>query len=260
MDTTIKQSILNKLQSIENAHGVKIPLAIESGSRGWGFAAANADYDCRFIYVHKSERYLSVSDVKEFIDYELDETYDIRGYDLKRTLRYIMKSQATIFEWLSSNEVYIRNEPIVKIMRGLTADFFNPVPVCYHYISLARKMLREVTSADEAKIKKYFYILRPIANLNYIHQYGKMPFMEYDKTLEATAPPTDILAAIQELKARKIKMLEHDKIPAYGLLINYFISEIERFEDILKNMKHEKNTNTAVVDEAFRAIIRDVWK
>jgi len=67
MDTTIKQSILNKLQSIENANEVKIPLAIESGSRGWGFAAANADYDCRFIYVHKSERYLSVSDVKEFI-------------------------------------------------------------------------------------------------------------------------------------------------------------------------------------------------
>jgi predicted nucleotidyltransferase len=259
MDTVIKESIMNKLHDIESTHEVIIPLAIESGSRGWGFAATNADYDCRFIYVHKSKKYLSVFEEKEFIDYELDETYDIKGYDLKRALKYIIKSQATIFEWLSSNEVYIKNEPIVKTLQELVADFFNPIPVSHHYLSLARKMLGEITASDEAKIKKYFYILRPIANLNFIQQYGKMPFMEYDRTLAATPPPANIIEAIQELKQRKMNMPEHDKIPTHKLLVDYFISEIDRFEGVLKELKYDKNTDYARVDEVFRAIIKDVW-
>jgi len=261
MDDILRQSIMDKLQNIEERYRVKIPLAIESGSRGWGFAAPNADYDCRFIYVHKPERYLSILDLKEFIDYELDETYDIKGYDLKRVLRYIIKSQATIFEWLSSNEVYIKNEVIVEKLRNLAAAFFNPIPMSHHYLSLAKKKLYEITDVEEAKIKKYFYILRPIANLNYIHQYKKMPFMEYDKTLEATAPPSDVYVAIQELKQQKLSLLEHDKIPTVGFLVNYFSEEIARFEKLLKELKHvKKNINYELADELFRIILYDIWK
>jgi len=260
MDVNIKKSILDKLHHIDQTHEVKILLAIESGSRGWGFAAENADYDCRFIYVHKPKRYLSVLEFDEFIEHELNETYDIKGYDLKRVLKYIMKSQATINEWLSSNMVYIKNELIVARLNELATDFFNPISVSHHYLSLARKMLVEITEAAEAKIKKYFYILRPIANLNYIHQYRKMPYMEYDKTLDATNPPYDIFAAIRELREKKVSSLEHDKIPQHTLLINYFNSEISRFESILKEMKYEKNTNYDAIDEAFMLIIEEVWK
>jgi len=260
MDAIIKQSILDKLHDIEVTHKVRIPHAIESGSRGWGFAAANADYDCRFIYVHRAEQYLSVLEMDGFIEYEVDETYDIKGYDLKRALQYIMKSQATINEWLVSNVVYIRDEPIAKKLKTLAAEFFNPISVSHHYLSLARKMLNEVVNAEEAKIKKYFYILRPIANLNYIHQHRKMPFMEYDKTLEVTVPPSDIFSAILALKEQKMNMMEHDKIPPHKMLIDYFNSEIERFDGILRNMKHEKNTCYASVDDAFRTIIKDVWQ
>jgi len=168
MNETIRKSIIDKLGHIEQSYEVKIPLAIESGSRGWGFASANADYDCRFIYVSKPKKYLSILEMDEFIEYELDETYDIKGYDLKRVLKYIMKSQATISEWLSSDVVYIKDCSITNKLAKLAADFFNPISVSHHYLSLAKKMMADITSADEAKIKKYFYILRPIANLNYI--------------------------------------------------------------------------------------------
>ena len=256
----IAQSIICKLDEIEATNEVKIPFAIESGSRGWGFAAANADYDCRFIYVHKQERYLSVLDIDEFIEFELNETFDIKGYDLKRTIKYIMKSQATINEWLSSNVAYIRDEPIVQRLRGLAAEFFNPIPVSHHYLSLAAKTLAEITSAEDAKIKKYFYILRPIANLNYIHQFKKMPHMEYDRTLAATNPPADVLTAITALTEQKKMMLEQDMVPAHGFLIEYFKAEIERFDGLLKNMRHDKKTDYTALDAAFRATIEDVWK
>jgi len=260
MNAKIKQTIMEKLHQTETEYQVKIPFAIESGSRGWGFAAKNADYDCRFIYAHSAERYLSVFEPSEFIEYEVDETYDIKGYDLKRVLKYIVKSQATIFEWLSSNVIYIKSEAVTQTLQNLSAEFFNPIPVSHHYLSLARKMLSEITTTDEAKIKKYFYILRPIANLNYIHQYKKMPFMEYDKTLEAITLPKDITVAIQELKEYKMMMLEHDKIPTHKLLADYFKSEIDRFEGILKDMKHTKNTDYTHVDEVFRAVLKEVWK
>jgi predicted nucleotidyltransferase len=256
----ITQSIIGKLDEIESRNEVKIPFAIESGSRGWGFAAANADYDCRFIYVHKQARYLSVLDIDEFIEFELNETFDIKGYDLKRILKYIMKSQTTINEWLSSNVVYILDEPIVQRLRELAAEFFNPIPVSYHYLSLARKTLAEVTSAGDAKIKKYFYILRPIANLNFIYQFRKMPYMEYKRTLAATNPPADVLTVINALMEQKMTMLEHDRIPAQGFLIDYFKAEIERFDGLLKNMKHDKKTDYTALDVAFRATIEDVWK
>jgi predicted nucleotidyltransferase len=256
----VTQSIIGKLNEIETANEVKIPLAIESGSRGWGFAAANADYDCRFIYVHRQERYLSVMDVEGFIEFELNEIYDIKGHDLKRVMIYIMKSQTTINEWLSSNVIYVYNEPIVQMLRNLAAEFFNPIPVSYHYLSLAKKMFAEITSTEDAKIKKYFYILRPVANLNFIHQFRKMPYMEYDRTLAAINPPSDVLTAINELKEQKITMLEHDRIPMHRLLIDYFRAEIDRFDGLLKDMKHDKNADYSVLDEAFRAIIEDVWK
>ena len=84
--------------------------------------------------------------------------------------------------------------------------------------------------------------------------------MEYNKTLDAANPPSDVFVAIQALKEQKATLLEHDKIPQHAFLIDYFNSEINRFEGVLKEMKHEKNTDYTSLDEAFREIIEEVWK
>ncbi len=44
--------ILEKLKYIEEENNVKILYAVESGSRGWGFASRDSDYDVRFIYCY----------------------------------------------------------------------------------------------------------------------------------------------------------------------------------------------------------------
>jgi len=260
MNSEIVQNITNKLHQTEVGYQVKIPLAIESGSRGWGFAATNADYDCRFLYANNKDWYLSVFEKKDFIEYAADEVYDIRGYDITRALKDIASSKAYIYEWLSSNVVYIRDDHIVGKLRELAADFFNPIPISYHFLGLARNMLGDITSTDEAKIKKYFYILRPIINLNFIRQHKKMPHMEFDRNLEEVGASSEICSAIQELKERKLALREHDKIPQHKLLITYFEAEIQKFEDCLREMKHEKNKNYGAVDETFRSIIEDLWK
>ena len=260
MDCSIEQSIMDKLYKTEAHYEVKIPLAVESGSRGWGFSATNADYDCRFLYVHKPDWYLSIFKKKDFIEYATDGVLDIKGYDIARSLRDITNSKASVYEYLYSNEIYIQDKHIVDKLKNLAIDFFNPIPVSYHYLGLARNMLSEIVNTDEAKIKKYFYVLRPIANLNYIWQYKKMPYMKYDKTLLKTNPFPEIFSAIQDLKELKITMREHDKIPQNKFLIAYFNAEIEKFSNSLKAMKHTKNRNYDRVDEAFKNIIEAAWK
>jgi len=260
MDSTnIRQDILKKLKETEITYGVKIILAIESGSRGWGFAAKDADYDCRFLYVHSKDWYLSIVDKKDFIEYAVDEVFDIKGIDIKKALQYIVKPDASIYEWLSSNEVYICNDDIVKKLKDLTDVFFNPISISWHYMGLAKKMIDAINEVDNAKIKKYFYILRPIANLEYIRQYKKMPPMEYDRTFQEIHVPAPIQEAVAKLKELKLASTEHHKIPRHELLLSYFNSEMERFNKLLKEMSHQKNKDYELVNTVFRDIIEGSW-
>ena len=48
-------TIQENLVDIEKIHEVRVLLAVESGSRAWGFESKNSDWDVRFIYVHKPE-------------------------------------------------------------------------------------------------------------------------------------------------------------------------------------------------------------
>ena len=54
MDTLIRE----KLMEIEHSEKCRILLAVESGSRAWGFPSPDSDYDVRFIYVRPIEHYL----------------------------------------------------------------------------------------------------------------------------------------------------------------------------------------------------------
>ena len=47
----IQKEIQENLDAIEERYKVKILLAVESGSRAWGFASPDSDYDVRFIWM-----------------------------------------------------------------------------------------------------------------------------------------------------------------------------------------------------------------
>ena len=91
--------ILEELQKIEETENVKIMMAVESGSRAWGFESPDSDYDVRFIYIRKPEDYLKLEGIRDVIEWKLDETLDINGWDLKKALQLLYKSNPTIFEW-----------------------------------------------------------------------------------------------------------------------------------------------------------------
>lgn len=99
--------ILDKIKEIEQKENVKVIFAVESGSRAWGFASLNSDYDVRFVYQRNLKDYLSIDRKRDVIEWQLDEVFDINGWDLKKALQLLHESNPNLFEWLNSPIVYI---------------------------------------------------------------------------------------------------------------------------------------------------------
>lgn len=65
----MEQIIREKLVEIENKENVRIIMAVESGSRAWGFASPDSDYDVRFVYVRNLEDYLKLEKTRDVIEW-----------------------------------------------------------------------------------------------------------------------------------------------------------------------------------------------
>lgn len=249
-----------KLTEIEQTHQIRIPIAIESGSRAWGFASPDSDYDCRFIYVRPRDWYLSVFQNCDTIEYTPDAIFDVGGWDLSKVIQHLARSNAVMLEWLSSDVVYRMNADVHDALWKLGEAFFNPISVCWHYLSMARKKLNEIEEADTAKIKKYCYVLRPLACIRFIHTHGKIPHMNYQRNLAEISLTDDIHEQITLLLREKETAAEGFQLPQNKILLQYFREETAWAEDWLGGLRHEWKRDYAYADQVFRSILKMVNK
>ena len=135
----MRERILEELKKIENAENVKIIVAVESGSRAWGFASPDSDYDVRFIYVRNKEDYLRLDGIRDVIEWKLDDTLDINGWDLKKALQHFHKSNATLFEWSNSPVVYYTTDEWKQLYEEVASKYFACKSSMYHYYGTANK-------------------------------------------------------------------------------------------------------------------------
>jgi predicted nucleotidyltransferase len=126
----MEKIIKKKLEEIEKAENVKIILAVESGSRAWGFESKDSDYDVRFIYIRKTEDYLKLEGNRDVIEWQLDDLLDINGWDIQKALRLLYKSNPVLFEWCHSPIVYKENIE-AEAFKKLAADYFSPKSRCF---------------------------------------------------------------------------------------------------------------------------------
>jgi predicted nucleotidyltransferase len=96
----IRTEILARIRRAEDEHDVRVLLAVESGSRAWGFESPNSDFDARFIYVHRQDWYLSVGleEQRDVIEYKIVDDIDLNGWDVRKALRLFWKSNPAFVE------------------------------------------------------------------------------------------------------------------------------------------------------------------
>ena len=199
----IEKEIGEKLNEIEKTEGVRILHAVESGSRAWGFASPDSDYDVRFVYVRAAEDYLRIVEPGDVIEWQLDEVLDINGWDLKKALRQFARGNATLYEWSGSPIVYRTTRDWEKI-REVSGQYFSEKAAVCHYYGTANSTLRGYLLGDRVRYKKYFYALRPLLAAQYIEKYHAAPPVLFDHLLELDMP-LELKAAIDELLEIKKK-------------------------------------------------------
>jgi predicted nucleotidyltransferase len=157
----MKTIIQQKLSEIEDAYGIKILYSCESGSRAWGFPSPDSDYDVRFIYARSYDDYLTIHPKKDHLSFPINDELDIYGWDISKVLQLITKSNTTPFEWLQSPVVYRENKTFKDELWALCQEYFCPRSNIHHYLGIAKGAI-ETMQKEEIKIKKLFYVLRPL--------------------------------------------------------------------------------------------------
>ena len=245
----MEQLIREKLGEIEKAYGVKILLAVESGSRAWGFASPDSDYDVRFIYVRKKEDYLRLEEVRDVIELPINDFLDVNGWDLQKTLRLLYKSNPTLFEWFSSPIVYMET-PFADEFRELMQSYFSKKRSLFHYISMAEGNYREYLKGDTVRAKKYFYVLRPVLACRWILDRMTPPPMLFSELAEAELPE-ELTGDVERLLELKMNSPEIKTIKRIDILNDYLDSEIAAVKERVKSMEEDRDAGWERLDGLF---------
>lgn len=244
--------IKNKLAEIEYTENVSVIMAVESGSRAWGFASPDSDYDVRFIYVRRPEDYIRLNPVRDVIEWQLDDVYDVSGWDLQKALRLMHDSNPALHEWCSSPIVYMENE-LAAPFRQLAAECFLPKKALYHYLSMAKHNYNTYLTDNEVRIKKYFYALRPVLAARWVADNGTPPPMLFDDLVREELQP-DLLPVVEELVRVKKETSELGmglKISALDAYIREQMELIQAAADKAENRKNDWDK----LEEFFRSAV-----
>lgn len=209
----MKEKILDFLGQIERDKKIKILYAAESGSRAWGFPSPDSDYDIRFIYQHEKDWYLTINEKKDQITIMPDHLLDGNGWDLRKFLRLLYKSNATPFEWLNSPIIYREEPSFTKSLKPLVKKYFQPKSLMFHYLGIATSMLEKEFTSKQVKIKKYFYVLRPVLSAYYISKFDRPAPVDFHQLLSVIKTDKEVYQAILKLLKEKETAVEGQLVP-----------------------------------------------
>lgn len=259
MMSTIKET----LAKIEQRDNVKILYAVESGSRAWGFESEDSDWDVRFIYIKPFKHYMSINNWQ--LDNEQSDTLkwkddsillDCDGWDLKKALQLLAKSNPPFLEWLRSPIVYLETKEMEGI-RAAAETYYSPKAAVYHYHHMAegnwRQYIRGTEARESGKVprKKYLYVLRPILACRWIEMYDSMPPMEIDKLIEGTLKNNSVGDAIRKLIDDKRNSREMDEGPKNWAIEEFLEPQIEYFGKLGAKIRSREKDDMSELNELF---------
>ena len=245
----MRQEIINELKEIEKREHVKIIYAIESGSRAWGFESIDSDYDVRFIYVREKEDYLCLDEKSDVIELPIDEVFDISGWDIKKALRLLYKSNPSLLEWFASPIVYKETKE-ASYIREVIPLYFSQKKSYYHYQKMAKTHLKYM-NIEKVPVKKYLYILRCILSSQYIVHNKKQPPIEIERLIECELP-NELREDINKLLMIKKNSNEKKYVNRISSLDEFILTNLDE-RDVSSLMDGESSWEP--LNEVFRKVI-----
>ncbi|MCM3134187.1 nucleotidyltransferase domain-containing protein [Paenibacillus polysaccharolyticus] len=261
VEQTMRDIIAKQLAQIEQEEQVRIIYACESGSRAWGFPSQDSDYDVRFIYVRPLEWYLSIEEQRDVIERPISDQLDINGWDIRKALKLFRKSNPPLLEWLQSPIQYDEQYSVAGQIRSLSPLTFSPKSCLYHYLNMAKGNFRDYLQGEQVKIKKYFYVLRPLLACGWIERYETMPPMAFDELVETLVPAgTPLYTEIHDLLRRKKAGDELDMEPQLPAIQAYITAQIAHVEQLATEIQGQATVEIEVLNRILQSAVQEVWQ
>ncbi|MGC5326736.1 nucleotidyltransferase domain-containing protein [Brevibacillus sp. SYSU BS000544] len=251
--------IQKEIKQIEQAHNVKILFAVESGSRAWGFPSQDSDYDVRFVYIQRPEWYLSIDDKRDVIEVPINNLLDINGWDIRKALKLFRKSNPPLLEWLISDIVYYESFGFKDELLELKQQVFSPRASVHHYLSMAKGNYRDYLQGEQVKIKKYFYVLRPLLACMWIEKYNANPPILFQELVNDLIVDSHLKREIEELLRRKIAGEELHLEKRIDTLNQFIEEKFAHLTEFAATCHNEMQDPTDQLDELYRKYLKKVW-
>ena len=248
----VRRAVVAELERMERAEDVRVLLAVESGSRAWGFASPDSDFDVRFVYVRPVEHYLRLEPARDVLEWRVDEVLDVDGWDANKTLRLLRGSNPSLFEWLASPIVYAE-DPVFAVVRELAADCFSPVASAHHYLSMGRNHLAAL-AGETVRLKKCLYTMRAILAARWVvAERAPAPMLLRDLVDAGLEEPMRGLAA--ELLEAKTAGGERGELPRIAALNAWAAGALAQVTGALADVEPPTPVPWERLDEAFLALV-----
>jgi predicted nucleotidyltransferase len=253
----MENNIIRSLKALEKQENIKILFACESGSRAWGTHSINSDYDVRFIYIHNINWYLQIYEGQDVIQAAPFQKVEFVGWDLKKTLRLLHKSNPTLLEWINSPIRYTSNEAFTSQLKQLSKLAFSLIPTIYHYVNMAKKNYQSLQKEETTTTKRYLNILRPLAACLWILENEKMPPNNVVSLFHQNVDDHQLVQQFDVL----VKTKQEGKQYFESRQLNTYIEKTILFvEERIKNVQRKNINLTDTLNQFFIETIEKTYK
>ncbi|UGB32311.1 nucleotidyltransferase domain-containing protein [Metabacillus sp. B2-18] len=227
----MNKKILETLGKIEKDQNITILYACESGSRAWNMNTSFSDFDVRFIYKREMNWYLQLTEGKNTLDFSTKDNEEYVGWDIKKALQLLLKSNPTLLEWIHSPIIYLTHPFFIKEIRKLSKLSFSPVSVLHHYLSMAKRNHHSLFETNKSKTKLYLNVIKPIACCIWIVNHREFPQIGEKWIFEECSNDNLVLTEIDRL----IRCKKNDQHDFHSEILDTYIhSSIESLDQIKK--------------------------
>lgn len=253
----IETRIREELDRLEAEEGLRVLYACESGSRAWGFPSKDSDWDVRFLYVRPPAHYVSIGKTSDVVERPITDELDVAGWDLPKALELFRKSNPPLLEWLRSPIVYREVGTAAARLRELTPSYYSPLACMYHYLHMAQGNDREFLRGEVVRLKKYFYVLRPVLACLWIERgLGPVP-TEFAALVDGLVDDAGLRAAIEDLLARKRAGEELDRGPRIAPISDFLDAELARLT--AEDQPPPATKDPAPLDRLLVEVLAETW-
>ncbi|MEK5389280.1 nucleotidyltransferase domain-containing protein [Margalitia sp. FSL K6-0131] len=247
----------DQLLEIEAKYHVKVLFACEAGSRAWGLASENSDHDVRFIYVHPLEWYLDIDQKRDVIENPITKSLDLSGWDLRKALFLLKKSNPPLLEWLHSDIIYMKESPFYDEMKNLANRAFSAKACLFHYLNMAKRNAKNIFQKDRIKVKQYLNVLRPLLSCKAMEAEGSFPTVHFPNLAAKLITDDKLKKEINQLI--HLKRAEKEYISRAELFYTneYIKSELLYLEEYVNTITVKKGDITEELNQFFRKTLKE---